>query len=275
MNDSKILDVIQLKTSKPIAEVGIVLGSGLGSFIDEIQDKVAIPFEELPGFPITSVEGHKSQLILGQINGVNIAVLQGRVHYYEDANIDAMKIPLQALKSLGCSTIILTNSAGSLNPNAKPGEVILLTDHINFMGISPLFKEKGNARFVNMTDGYNSSLRDLFLKVAKQENILLHQGVYFWFCGPNFETPAEIRAAKILGGDVVGMSTVPEVILARYLGLKVTALSVVTNMASGMDDQPLSHERTIENAKKGIIDLKKLLIAFLKLFSTPRCIVDQ
>ena len=268
MNDSKILNVIKSKTSKPIAEVGIVLGSGLGSFIDEIQDKVTISFEELPGFPITSVEGHKSQLILGQINGVDIAVLQGRVHYYEDANIDAMKIPLQALKSLGCSTIILTNSAGSLNPNAKPGEVILLTDHINFMGISPLFKEKGNARFVNMTDGYNPSLRDLFLKVAKQENILLHQGVYFWFCGPNFETPAEIRAAKILGGDVVGMSTVPEVILARYLGLKVAALSVVTNMASGMDDQPLSHERTIENAKKGIIDLKKLLIAFLKSFST-------
>ena len=268
MNDSKILEVIKSKTSKPIAEVGIVLGSGLGSFIDEIQDKVVISFEDLPGFPITSVEGHKSQLILGQINGVNIAVLQGRVHYYEDANIDAMKIPLQTLKSLGCSTIILTNSAGSLNANAKPGEVILLTDHINFMGISPLFKEKGNARFVNMTDGYNPSLRDLFLKVAKQENILLHQGVYFWFCGPNFETPAEIRAAKILGGDVVGMSTVPEVILARYLGLKVAALSVVTNMASGMDDQPLSHERTIENAKKGIIDLKKLLIAFLKSFST-------
>ena len=268
MNDSKILEVIKSKTSKPIAEVGIILGSGLGSFIEEIQDKVIYSFEDLPGFPITSVEGHKSQLILGQINGIDVAVLQGRVHYYEDANIDAMKLPLQTLKSLGCSTIILTNSAGSVNPNASPGEVVLLTDHINYMGISPLFKEKGNTRFVNMNDGYDPLLRDLFLKVAKQQNILLHEGVYFWFCGPNFETPAEIRGAKILGGDLVGMSTVPEVILARYLGLKVAALSVVTNMASGMDDQPLSHERTIENAKKGIIDLKKLLVSFLESFST-------
>ena len=136
------------------------------------------------------------------------------------------------------------------------------------MGISPLFKEKGNARFVNMVDAYDPTLRDLFLKGAKQKNILLHEGVYFWFCGPNFETPAEIRGVKILGGDVVGMSTVPEVILARYLGLKVAALSVVANMASGMDDQPLSHERTIENAKKGIFNLKKLLVNFLEAFST-------
>jgi purine-nucleoside phosphorylase len=268
MFNSKVLEVIRSKTDKPFAEVGIILGSGLGSFIEEIQDKVIYSFEEIPGFPITTVEGHKSQLILGQINGVQIAVLQGRVHYYEDSNIDAMKIPLQTLKALGCSTIILTNSAGSLKPNAKPGEVILLTDHINYMGISPLFKEKGNARFVNMVDAYDPTLRDLFLKGAKQKNILLHEGVYFWFCGPNFETPAEIRGVKILGGDVVGMSTVPEVILARYLGLKVAALSVVTNMASGMDDQPLSHERTIENAKKGIFNLKKLLVNFLEAFST-------
>ena len=267
MNNSKVLEVIETKRSKPVAKVGIILGSGLGSFIEEIQDKVIYSFEELPGFPITTVEGHKSQLILGQINGVEVAVLQGRVHYYEDANIDAMKIPLQTLKSLGCSTVILTNSAGSLNPDAKPGEVILLTDHINYMGISPLFKEKGNARFVNMIDGYDPLLRDLFLKVAKQQKVLLHEGIYFWFCGPNFETPAEIRGARILGGDVVGMSTVPEVILARYLGLKVAALSVVTNMASGMDNQPLSHERTIKNAQKGIVDLKKLLVTFLKSFS--------
>ena len=268
MNDRNVLEVIKSKANNLSPRLGIILGSGLGSFIEEIDDKVVYPFAELPGFPITSVEGHTSNLILGQINGVEIAVLQGRVHYYEDANIDAMKIPLETLKSLGCSTIILTNSAGSLKSNAKPGEVVLLTDHINYMGISPLFKETGNDRFVNMVDAYDPSLRDAFSKLAKKKNILLHEGVYFWFCGPNFETPAEIRGAKILGGDVVGMSTVPEVILSRYLGLKVVALSAITNMASGMDNQPLSRERTIENAKKGMRDLKKLLVNFLESLST-------
>jgi purine-nucleoside phosphorylase len=181
--------------------------------------------------------------------------------------VDAMKIPVRTLAGLGCESLILTNAAGSLMEEAQPGSVMAITDHINFTGVNPLFGEGSNNRFVDMADAYNSDMRSRFHKIADDENIKLHEGVYIWFCGPSFETPAEIRAAKTLGADAVGMSTVPEVILARHAGMKVAALSVMTNMAAGMSDEVLNHELTMENADKGIQDLKILLVRFLESYS--------
>ena len=175
-----------------------------------------------------------------------------------------MKVPVQTLAELGCEILILTNAAGSLSVEAQPGSVMLVTDHINFTGASPLFGAQGNSRFVNMVDAYDTDLRAAFQEIANQNKIKLHAGVYIWYCGPNFETPAEIRTAKTLGAQAVGMSTVPEVILARYFGLRVAALSVITNMAAGMANEELSHEQTIETAASGAEDLKILLTEFLK-----------
>jgi purine-nucleoside phosphorylase len=200
---------------------------------------------------------------LGQINDIEIVVLQGRAHYYESGKPDIMRIPVETLHGLGCETLLLTNAAGSLLPEAQPGSVMMLTDHINFTGVSPLFGETETSRFVNMSDAYNPSLCDKFRDAAKTKNITLHEGVYIWFCGPSFETPAEIQAAKLLGADAVGMSTVPEVILARFYGLNVAAVSIITNMAAGMSDEHLTHAHSIKNAAKATSDLQILLSEFL------------
>jgi purine-nucleoside phosphorylase len=167
------------------------------------------------------------------------------------------------LAELGCEILILTNAAGSLNVEAQPGSVMLVTDHINFTGVSPLFGAQGNSRFVNMVDAYDTDLRAAFQEIANQNKIKLHAGVYIWYCGPSFETPAEIRTAKTLGAQAVGMSTVPEVILARFYGLKVAAVSIITNMAAGMSDDALSHDQTMENANQAANDLQALLSEFL------------
>jgi purine-nucleoside phosphorylase len=179
-----------------------------------------------------------------------------------------MKVPVRTLAGLGCEQLILTNAAGSLKEEATPGSVMLINDHINFTGVSPLFGEKETSRFVDMVDVYDPVMRAKFHQIADDNNIKLHEGVYIWFCGPSFETPAEIRAAKSLGADAVGMSTVPEVILARHAGMKVAALSVITNMAAGMSDEELSHEQTMANADIGIQDLQKLLISYLNIVSS-------
>ena len=267
MEDNKAIDIIQSGSEGLKPQVGIILGSGLGAFAEDVKGKIIFSFNDLPGFPSAGVKGHAGQIVLGKVNGTAVAILQGRAHYYENGIVDVMKIPVQTLKGIGCETLILTNAAGSLLPEAQPGSVMLLTDHINYTGVSPLFGEKETSRFVNMVDAYNPSLCQLIKNAAKRENILLHEGVYIWFCGPSFETPAEIRAAKILGADAVGMSTVPEVILARHVGMNVAALSVITNMAAGMGNEVLSHDKTMENANMGIQDLKSILFRFLELYS--------
>ncbi|MFQ6677621.1 MAG: purine-nucleoside phosphorylase [Fidelibacterota bacterium] len=267
MSINKTVEFIQSKSQGFKPQVGIILGSGLGSFADVLENPMSFSYDELNGFPASGVPGHKGELVLGKVKGTHIAILQGRVHYYETGSSDEMSVPIQTLSALGCETLILTNSAGSLMKEAIPGSVMLLTDHINFTGVSPLFGEKGNSRFVDMADAYDPDLRSRFYQIAEREGIKLHEGVYIWFCGPNFETPAEIRAAKMLGANVVGMSTVPEVILARYGGLKIAALSVITNMAAGMSGEILSHEQTIENANKGVKNLKSLLVGFLEMYS--------
>jgi len=243
--------------------VGLVLGSGLGGFADTLEAATAIAYAELPGFPEPGVAGHAGRLLLGVVGGTPVAVMQGRAHYYEHGRADAMKVPVRALAAAGCDTMLLTNAAGSLRPEAGPGSVMLVTDHINFVGVSPLVGDTGAARFVDMVGAYDPGLRDRFRAEAGRLGITLHEGVYLWACGPQFETPAEIGAARVLGADAVGMSTVPEVILARHAGLRVAALSLITNLAAGMDAVPLSHERTLAAAAAGAATVRDLLLGVL------------
>jgi purine-nucleoside phosphorylase len=246
--------------------VGLVLGSGLGPFAETLEAASASSYAELPGFPEPGVAGHAGRLLLGRAGGLPVAVMQGRAHYYESGRADAMKVPLRTLAALGCESLLLTNAAGSLKPEAGPGSVMMLSDHINFTGVSPLFGEPDDSRFVDMVDAYDPALQALLRAQAAALGITLHEGVYLWFCGPNFETPAEIRAAAALGADAVGMSTVPEVILARHAGLKVAALSIITNHAAGMSGERLSHQQTIANAAKAADAVQRLIGAFLAAY---------
>lgn len=243
--------------------VGIVLGSGLAGFAEAIDDSVSIPYADLPGFPRVGVSGHGGQLRVGRVGATDVAVLEGRAHYYESGDAAVMKVAVRTLAALGCDTLILTNAAGSLNLDAGPGSVMLLTDHISFTGVSPLFGEPDDSRFVDLGDAYNPEIRGELRARAAALDIELHEGVYMWFCGPHFETPAEIRAAGILGASAVGMSTVPEVILARHAGLRVGALSIITNLAAGLSATPLSHEQTMRNAAGAAQQVTRLLQAWL------------
>ena len=255
--------VIASRAGGPSPRTGIILGSGLGGFADAVEEAVAIPYGELPGFPETGVAGHAGRLILGHIEGVAVAVMQGRAHYYERGAADAMKVAVRTLGGIGCHTLLVTNAAGSLNPEAGPGSVMLISDHLSFTGVSPLFGETGNERFVDLGNAYDSGIRAAFHAVAEAQGIVLHDGVYMWFCGPHFETHAEIRAAAVLGADAVGMSTVPEVIVARQAGLKVGALSIITNAAAGMGDSDLSHDHVMANAALASDAVTRLLKGFL------------
>lgn len=257
------LAVVRSKTQRNY-RVGLVLGSGLGSLADAIENRVEIPFEDLPGFPHSGVSGHAAALIAGDLAGVPVVLYSGRVHYYEQANAAAMRTPIALLKALGCDTLLLTNSAGSLHEDMGPGSAMIITDHINFSGSNPLFGEPTDRRFVGLTETYDGALRGMIEAVAKDEDIKIHQGVYMWFSGPSFETPAEIKMARIFGADAVGMSTVPEAILARFFEMRVVAISAITNLAAGMTGQELSHDETKENAPKAAEKLKKLIAGTLK-----------
>lgn len=239
--------------------IGIVLGSGLGGLVDALADAASIPYSELPGFPEPTVSGHSGALVIGTLAGRPVAVLSGRAHYYEEGRADAMRFPLEMLQAIGVETLILTNSAGSLDPTAPPGSVMMITDHINLAGANPLIGEPTDDRFVGMTTAYDADLRAAAERAAEAEGIGLASGVYAWFSGPTFETPAEIRMARVLGADAVGMSTVPEVILARFLRMRVLAFSVITNMAAGITGAELSHEETKAMAPEGGDKLARLL----------------
>lgn len=243
--------------------IAIVLGSGLGGLASEVTDPVTIDYVELPGFPVPSVQGHGGKLIVGTLGSTEVVMLQGRGHYYESGRADAMRPAIETLAALGCEALVLTNAAGSLRRGMGPGELMALTDHINFAGVNPLIGEESQSRFLNMADAYDSELRDRLHAAAETEGVDLHDGVYVWFSGPSFETPAEIRAAKIWGGDAVGMSTVPECIIARFLGMKVLAVSNITNMAAGMSDEVLSHEHTMIQAQSGGEKLARILTRML------------
>lgn len=259
---SKSVKIIRdIAGSEPI-QLALILGSGLGHLAHAVQG-VAIPYADLPGFPHVSVSGHNPSLHVGQLEGMRVAVLGAREHYYEKGNPAAMRVALETLKALGVGSVIATNAAGSLRPDIRPGDLMLLSDHINFSGLNPLIGEPTDARFVPMTDAHNPLMRAALQAAAKAEGVPLPEGVYAWYSGPSFETPAEIRAIKILGGDAVGMSTVPEVILARFLGLNVAAISTITNMAAGLSDEKISHDHTKAMAPLGAAKLEKILRRYL------------
>ncbi|MCY0092942.1 purine-nucleoside phosphorylase [Hoeflea ulvae] len=229
----------------------IVLGSGLGSLVETVTDPVRIPYGDLPGFPASGVSGHAGEIVAGHIGKTPVIVLSGRVHYYEHGQADAMRAPLEALQGIGVTNLFLTNSAGSLRQDMPPGSVMRISDHINFSGANPLFGEPSDRRFVGMTSAYDPALALRLEAAAAATGTVMHEGVYMWFSGPSFETPAEIRMARGLGADAVGMSTVPEVILARFLGMKVAAASVITNYGAGMTGGELSHQETKDMAPVG------------------------
>lgn len=246
-----VIDLLVDRLDGLMPRHAIVLGSGLGSLVTSMDDPVRVPYAELPGFPASGVTGHAGELVAGMLGKHPVVMLSGRAHYYEHGDAAAMRFPIEVLHGLGVQSLILTNSAGSLREDMPPGSVMQLTDHINFSGMNPLIGTGGDRRFVGMTNAYDESLSLAIRNSAIRTATPLFQGVYMWFSGPSFETPAEIRMARTLGADAVGMSTVPEVILARYAGLRVAACSVITNYGAGMTGAELSHEETKEMAPKG------------------------
>lgn len=264
MTAGTALEAIRQRLPGARADVGIVLGTGLGPLAEAMEGAVDIPYGELPGFPHAGVSGHAGALRLGRLEGATVATLQGREHYYEAGRADAMAVAVETLKGLGCRSLLLTNSAGSLDPEIVPGWPMLICDHIAWSGFNPLIGTGGDERFVDMTEAYDTGLRDRMKRAAAAQGIDLAEGVYMWFSGPSFETPAEIRAARILGADAVGMSTVPEVILARRHGLDVVALSMITNLAAGLAGEGLSHAQTRAVAARGADRIQALVREFLK-----------
>ena len=244
-------DALRRRLGALAPKTALVLGSGLGGLVDEVEDAVSIPYGDLPGFPESGVTGHAGQVVAGRFAGAEVLMLAGRAHYYEHGNAAAMRPALETLAGFGVDRLILTNAAGSLDPDMPPGSVMLIDDHINFSGSNPLFGEPTDRRFVGLTEAYDAGIRAALVEAAKATDTRLHRGTYMWFSGPSFETPAEIRMARVLGATAVGMSTVPEVILARFLGLRVAACSVITNLAAGMTGGELSHQETKDMAPLG------------------------
>ena len=229
--------------------LAVLLGSGWAAFTERVQDAIAIPYAELPAFPRPGVEGHAGRLLLGRIGERDVAVLSGRQHTYESGDAAAMKGALRTLAACGVRVLVQTNAAGSLDLRMRPGALMLITDHLNLVQRTPLLHEPGSARFVDLRDAYDPALRAAALRAALASGASLHEGVYAWVLGPQFETPAEIRMLQMLGAQAVGMSTVPETILARHAGLRVLALSMFTNMGCGLEAEALSHAHTLATAQ--------------------------
>lgn len=247
---------------RPVA--AIVLGSSLAPIADALADAIRIAYSELPGFPRPGVSGHAGEAVIGQLGGRDVLLLAGRAHPYEQGDAAAMRPVIETVAALGIGLLILTNAAGSLDTAVRPGCLVLIADHINLSGMNPLIGESGDERFVSMTDAYDPALRRRFLDVARRIDLPLSEDVYAWFSGPSFETPAEIRMAQRLGAGLVGMSTAPEAILARRFGLKVAALSVVTNLGAGLEEASPSHAETKAEGARAAGDMLRLLTAFLE-----------
>ncbi|MGG7179049.1 purine-nucleoside phosphorylase [Clostridium paraputrificum] len=247
-------------------EIGLILGSGLGSLADLIENANFFPYEEIPNFPTSTVEGHEGRLVIGTLQGKTVVAMQGRFHYYEGYNMHEVTFPIRVMKLLGVETLIVTNAAGAVNTSFKPGDLMVIEDHINLSGANPLIGKNLDTfgtRFPDMSIAYNKDLRNLVMNVGKSLRLDLKQGVYAMMSGPTYETPAEIRMIRTMGGDAVGMSTVPEVIVANHSGMKVVGISCLTNMAAGILEQPLNHEEVIETSnlvKNNFINLMKELI---------------
>jgi purine-nucleoside phosphorylase len=247
--------------------VGMILGSGLGDFADTLENRRVIPFTEIPDFPAATVPGHTGAFVFGTRNGQSVVCLQGRLHYYEGHPMDVLTMPVRIMAKLGVKILVLTNAAGGVNKDYRPGDLMLITDHINFSGSNPLIgihEEDFGPRFPDVTDLYSANLRLKVKLAAVEAGIGLRQGVYMMFSGPSYETPAEIRMARILGADAVGMSTVPEAIVAAQCGIKVLGISCITNLAAGVSPNKLSHEEVMETAALAHDHFHSLLELILK-----------
>lgn len=275
-SDAKITDNVNKIRSQIddsfTPKVGLVLGSGLGPLAEQIQKPHHFSFFDLYGFGHSSVKGHKGTLTLGYLFGVPVACLQGRPHYYEGNDDETMRTSMRTLKALGCEMVLLTNAAASTNLSVPPGRLVLINDHLNFFFKNPLTgsnDDQFGPRFPAMDDAYDLGLRQQILAAAKEQNVPLTEGVYLGVLGPSYETPAEIRAYKMLGADMVGMSTIPEVIVARHAGLKVAAISTITNMACGLSDEKLNHDNVLIVAHKAANDLANVLKTFMENLNVP------
>jgi purine-nucleoside phosphorylase len=247
-------------------ELGLILGSGLGDFADNIEG-IRIKYENIPGFETSTVAGHKGQLVFGEILGKKAVIMQGRYHFYEGYHINRIVYPIKVMKKLGVKTLIITNAAGSVNKEYKAGNLMLITDHINLMGANPLIGENDSTlgeRFPDMTEIYNHNLINLAEEQSKKIGIELKKGIYAAMSGPSYETPAEINMLRIMGADAVGMSTVPEALVANYCGIKVLGISCITNSAAGVQPTRLSHEEVVETAAKTKDSFMKLLIGIIE-----------
>jgi len=234
-------------------QIGLILGSGLGILADLIENPIVINYKDIAHFPVSTVEGHAGELVIGEVKGKQVVMMKGRFHQYEGYGVDTVTLPIRVMKQLGVETLIVTNAAGGINTSFEPGDLMVIADHLNMTGNNPLIgpndPELGD-RFPDMSTAYTRELRQLALQVAEAQNFAIREGVYAGLLGPTYETPAEIRMLRTLGADVVGMSTVSEVIVARHAGLKVLGFSCVSNMAAGILDQPLSHAEVMETTER-------------------------
>ncbi|HWS88021.1 MAG TPA: purine-nucleoside phosphorylase [Pyrinomonadaceae bacterium] len=231
----------------------LVLGSGLGAFADEVEEAEAIPYAEIPGFARPTVEGHTGRMVVGRVGGADVAVMQGRFHFYEGYTLEEVTFPVRVLALLGVKSLVLTNAAGGLNNSFSEGSLIVIGDHLNLMGTNPLLgphDPRLGVRFPDMTEVYDHAYQDIAVGEARAMELELRRGIYAALTGPSYETPAEIRMLRLLGADAVGMSTVPEAIVARHMGLRVLGLSCITNMAAGVLDKPINHEEVIETGER-------------------------
>lgn len=229
-------------------EIGLILGSGLGELANEATDAVAIPYEDIPEFPVSTVEGHAGQLVYGSLGGKKVLAMQGRFHFYEGYSLKEVTFPVRVMKAMGVTSLVVTNAAGGVNESFTPGDLMIITDHINLTGANPLLGPNDNAqgpRFTDMSQAYDKAYQDLIEEAAQEQDIAIKKGVYMGLTGPTYETPAEVRMVRTLGGDAVGMSTVPEVIVARHAGLRVAGISCITNYAAGMQES-LNHDEVVE-----------------------------
>lgn len=248
--------------------IAIILGSGLGGLANQIQQPRTIAYADLPGFPVLTVLGHIGELIAGELDGVPVIVLKGRKHFYETDDAYPLRTMIRTLQAVGVDTLFLSNAAGSLRPAIKVSELMLITDHINFLGLNPLTGPNDDSfgpRFFPVSDAWDPGLVGRVKAVARQQGITLHEGVYVAFRGPSFETPAEIRMVQGWGADAVGMSSVPDCLIARHCGLKVVGVSCITNMGAGLSDEHLTHAHTLANAAKGAAAFERLVTAAVKV----------
>lgn len=264
-NYTEAIEAIRGKTDIS-PRVAVILGSGLGDVADAVESPVCIPFGEIPHWPVSTAIGHAGRLVIGTMSGVPIVVMQGRVHFYEGYTMQQITFPIRVFKRMGVRTLLATNASGGINVNFAPGELCAISDHINFMGTNPLIgpnDESMGVRFPDMTFAYDREYLDILSDAARENKITLHKGVYAAFSGPSYETPAEIRMARTMGADLVGMSTVPEIIVANHVGIRAAAVSCISNYAAGIKSERLAHEEVLAGMARAAGSLATIVKGFI------------